>query len=271
MPIIQTLEKTAVACGGVVLALRNQHMQVQDKSEQLGAHFSTQADRLSQEVGLKMLMEEMPGEVIIAEESENGEKIAPNCTVFDPLDGTTIYFNHHDDFSVSLCTLRDGRPQYAATYFPTRSLLISAVRNEGCYVGGFQKGTQLQKIYWHGLLDKTLIGTDIGSWAVRHDTYDTVLRPLSESFNIISSISATEGARKVLFGQVGVFYNFGIAKIWDAAAMSLAIQEAGGIACDPKGNPIDWSSVDCDWIVAANQSLADVIIKSSCSWRGRVL
>jgi fructose-1,6-bisphosphatase/inositol monophosphatase family enzyme len=268
--IIETLERVATECGHLVLALRNSAMDAEDKAEQLGAHFSTRADRQSQELGLNILKESLPAEFVVAEEKENFKEIPPNCTVFDPLDGTTIFFNGLEDFSVSLCTLREGKPAYAATYFPIREMLISAVRGEGCYTGGFRRGTRISHIGWHGALDKTLIGTDVGAWTVRQGTFDLVLRPLASRFNVVSPISATEGAREVLFGETGVFYNLGIAKIWDAAAMALAIEEAGGVACDPKGESILWNNINCDWIVAGNQELANIVLEHSRSWTGRI-
>jgi fructose-1,6-bisphosphatase/inositol monophosphatase family enzyme len=93
--------------------------------------------------------------------------------------------------------------------------------------------------------------------------------PLSKNFNILSSMSSVEGARRVLCGNLGAYINFGIAKIWDAAAMCLAIEEAGGVACSPSGGPIEWGSINCDWIVAGNQLLADRIIEHSRNWQGR--
>ncbi|MBI2048700.1 MAG: hypothetical protein HYT30_02125 [Parcubacteria group bacterium] len=267
--MIKTLERIASECGDLVLSLRNKAMETEDKDEQLGAHFSTRADRQSQELGLKIFRQEQVGELVIAEENENEESIPPDCTVFDPLDGTTIFYNGLDDFSVSLCTLRDGRPTYAATYFPVTNMLISAVLGEGCYIGGFKQGKRVTSIGWHGALDKTIVGTDVGSWVVRQGTLDLLLRPLASKFNIVSHISATAGAREVLLGQVGVFYNFGIAKIWDAAAMALSIEEAGGIVCDPRGEEIQWNAINCDWIVAGNQNLADIVLEHSRNWSGR--
>ena len=269
MKIIDTLERAATECGRLVLSLRNSAMEAEDKAEQLGAHFSTRADRQSQELGLKILKEDLPDEFVVAEEEKNSKDIPPNCIVFDPLDGTTIYYNGLENFSISLCALRGGKPTCAATYFPVRKMLISAVRGEGCYVGGFKRGEQISAIGWHGALDKTLVGTDVGAWTVRQGTLDLVLRPLATRFNVVSPISATEGAREVLFGETGVYYNFGIAKIWDAAAMALAIEEAGGVACDSKGGPILWNNINCDWIVAGNQKLANIVLEHSRSWPGR--
>jgi fructose-1,6-bisphosphatase/inositol monophosphatase family enzyme len=269
MQVIETLERVATECGRLILSLRSGAMKAEDKAEQLGAHFSTYADRKSQELGLKILNEDLPSELVLAEEQENLKWVPPDCTVFDPLDGTTIFFNGFNDFGVSLCTMRDGVPTFAATYFPVKEILISAVLGQGCYIGGFQRGRRVSSISWHGLLDKTLVSTDVGSWTVRQGTFDLVLKPLATRFNIVSPISSTVAARHVLFGESGVFYNLGVAKIWDAAAMALAITEAGGVACNHKGGPISWDNINCDWIVAGNQTLANIVLEHSRFWSGR--
>ena len=171
---VTILERTATECGDLVRSLRSQAMEANDKDEQLGAHFSTRADHQSQEHGLRILQEAFPNEIIVAEESEHGTDVPPDCIVFDPLDGTTNFFNGLDDYGVTLCMFRGGGPVSSATYFPQRQMLISAVRGEGCYVGGFNWGNRLASIPWHGMLDKAQIGTDIGSWTSRSDTFQSI-------------------------------------------------------------------------------------------------
>lgn len=270
MQEIYVLENVVSRCGMFVALAQGSEMEIEEKPDTLGHHFSTRADRGSQERALKFLAREMPGEVVIAEEQDAPKDVPPNCTVLDPLDATTLFYNQLDDFGVTICTLRDGRPAFGATYFPRRLLLISAVRGMGCWVGGFGRGKQIKKpIPWHGQLDKTLIGTDVGTWVTKHKLFSSMLMPLAERFNLLSAMSAIEGQRCVLFGNTGAYYSFGIAKVWDAAAMTLAIEEAGGVVCDPEGKPLKWDKIPCDWIVAANQQLADVVLEWSKNWKGR--
>lgn len=264
--MINILENVVIQCGGLILSLRNLSMGTEDKIEQIGQHFSTRADRQSQELGLNILASACPNEVVIAEEQDGNKEIPLDCTVFDPLDGTTNFFNGLDEFGVTLCTFRGGKSVCSATYFPTRNMLISASRNNGCWIGGFKYGKQIKSINWHGVLDKTQIGGDIGSWTSRHETFDLVLRPISRRFNILSSMSAIESGRRVLFGNIGAYYNLGIAKIWDAAGIGLAIEEAGGIVCDPHGNPMKWNKIPCDCVMAVNLELANIVLEFTSKW-----
>lgn len=266
LTIMNVLEDGVRKCGELALTLRVETMDAEEKPETLGQHFSTRADRESQDVGISILRETFPNEVIVAEESDYPGEIPKDCIVFDPLDGTTNFFNGGEDFAVTMCMFRGGQPVYGATYFPAKKLLISAARDKGCWINGFKSGERVSGIPWHGAIDKTIFGTDVGPWTTNANTFDTVLRPLAEKFNIVSTISATEGARQVLNGSVGGYYNFGIAKIWDAAAMALAIKEAGGVVSGPDGNPIRWKTVNCDWVVASRQEIADAILEHSRLW-----
>lgn len=265
--MIDTLERVVTDCGRLLLRLRDAgDFQVEDKEEQLGQHFSLKADRESLGLGRSILKGAFPGEVLIAEEQEN-PKIPLDCVVFDPQDGTANVFNGLDEFGVAIAVLRGGRPQCGATYFPVRDLLISAEQDKGCYVSRHGGVKRKHYIRWHGRLDKTQLGTDIGSWTHRSGWFDSVLRPLSERFNFLSAMAAIEGQRRVLFGHTGAYFNLGIAKIWDAAAMCLAIEEAGGVVCAPDGSPLIFNSIECNWVTAVNQELADIVLNETRNWR----
>lgn len=257
--MIETLERAVSACGDLLLKVREEGLAAEDKDEHLGAHFATQGDVLSQDLGIQIIREKFPNEIIVAEEQENDPRVPPDCTVFDPADGTILYYNGGREFGVTMCTLRGGQPQYGAIYFPDDRMLVRAVRGGGCFVNGARVAL------WHDKpLDKTLVGSDVGPWTVHE-----VLQPLSARFCIRSIMAAIYGARAVLLGETGMYYNLNIAKIWDAAAGALAVQEAGGVACAPDGSPLRWNSIKADWILAANWQLADTLLSYTRVWRSQ--
>ncbi|TSC64388.1 MAG: myo-inositol-1(or 4)-monophosphatase [Parcubacteria group bacterium Gr01-1014_106] len=259
--MIRILEDVARKCGNLLakIRMRSSDLGAENKDESLGAHFATEGDRRSQELGIRLIHAQMPEELVIAEEQANASSVPPNCTVFDPCDGTTIYYNNYSEFGVTLCTLRDGRPYAGVMYFPKDGTMISAVRTHGC----FMKGKRI-RLRHDRPLDKTVIGTDIGPWTIH-----SVLEPLSQRFCMRSSLAAIHGFRELLRGQSGAYYSLNIAKIWDVAAGALAVQEAGGIVCGPDGQPLQWNSLRMDWIAAANQQLAECVLAETRKWKGR--
>src|SRR3989344_2331255 len=244
---LELLETAARECGALLLKLRQEGLRATDKDDVKGAHFATQGDTESQALGIRLIHEAFPGEVIIAEEQENVKDVPADCTVFDPVDGTTNYYNGSDFFGVTLCTLRDGQPQWGVLYYPTDGLMIAAERGKGCFVNG--KSWKLPA--WNRPLDKVMLGGDIGPW-----TDHAVLQSIAERFTFHSLLASVWGARELLLGVTGTYVSLDAAKIWDAAAGVLAVQEAGGVALDPHGSPLAWNRLPMDWILAANDELA---------------
>jgi len=270
--LIQILQTAAQAGHAELVQTRQEGTRAQDKDEQKGAHFVTGADHASQAAIFDVLAKQLPSETLIAEEQENSSDIPADCTVIDPLDGTTLFYNSQHvtehtgrQSGVTLCTLRDGKP-YAGVMHFMDGVIISAVRGHGCWLDGFQTGTRITEIPWHGQLDKTMLGTDVGRW-----TDFDVLGALTDTFyNVRSIMAGIYGARAVLLAETGAYYNTNIAKIWDGAAGILAVEEAGGYACKPDGTPLEWNHINLDWITAANKDLAmKVVEQTKDTWQSR--
>lgn len=257
--MLATLSQAARECGDLALRLRKEGLRTTDKDDTFGAHFLTQADEQSQRLGIEIVQEKYPDEAFFAEEGEHAAAVLADCTVFDPLDGTTDFYNGCNEFGVTLCTLRDGQPRYGVMYFPSDGMLIAAERGGGCWINGEQV-----KLQWSRPVDKMIVGTDIGPWTV-HD----VLQVLSRQFTVRSVLAAIWGAREVLLGQTGAYWNLNASKIWDAAAGVLAIEEAGGVAYAPDGSAPQWQSLAADWVVAANEELAQIVLAATKRWPGR--
>jgi len=258
--MLETLKRAAQECGDLALELRNEGLTTEDKDDTRGAHFSTQADNLGQDRGIEIVKSEFPNEIIVAEEQDNDSIVPPDCTVFDPIDGTTAFYNGCDEFGVTLCTLRDGRPKFGVIYFPVDKMMITVEQGVGCFING--KRIQLN---WDRPVDKTMVGTDVGPWTVHK-----VLRGITEDgFAVRSLMAAVYGFRAVLLKETGMYYNLNVAKIWDIAAGALAIDEAGGVVYAPDGSPLTWESIPMDWVVAVNDELAEYVLKHTREWPGR--
>ncbi len=261
---LEKLEKVVRECGNLVSEIRRQKtdLKAETKDDEPGLNFSTVADRKSQELGLLRFREAFRNETVIAEEQKNAEEIPPNCIVFDPLDGTTNFFNGRDQYGVTACVMRDHAPFAGATYFPTTKTMISAVIGSGAYVNG----KRVRRIPWHGDVEKMLVHTDIGPWSVSDGSFDAVHKPIALRFGVITAFSAIEACRSVLFGETAAYFALGATKIWDAAAMTLAINEAGGFVSAPDGSPLTWRTLHCDFVAAANREVAELVLEHTRRW-----
>jgi myo-inositol-1(or 4)-monophosphatase len=159
-----------------------------------------------------------------------------------------------------LCALRDGRPECGVIYFPADQMMITAERGKGCFVNGHRV-----RLSWDRPLDKTMVGTDIGPWTA----YDVLSGITAQGFVVRSIMAAAYGFRAVLLKETGMYYNLGVAKVWDAAVGVLAVEEAGGVAFAPDGSPLRWNTIAMDWVAAANNELAEHVLRHTKTWPGR--
>lgn len=257
---LDILTRAAKECGELALGIRKTGLTTKDKDDTRGSHFATQADELSQEKGIEIIRSKFPEEIIVAEEQANDPVVPKNCTVFDPIDGTTAFYNGADQFGVTVCTLRDGQPMFGAIYFPVDKMMITAQRGGGCFING-----ERIRLTWDRPIDKTMVGSDIGPWTVHE-----VLQGITEDgFVVRSLMAAVYGFRAVLMNETGMYYNLNAAKVWDAAAGVLAIEEAGGVAYAPDGSALKWDNIKMDWVVAANDELAEHVLGQTRKWPGR--
>ncbi|MEX2054623.1 MAG: inositol monophosphatase family protein [Candidatus Andersenbacteria bacterium] len=261
--MLTLLETTARECGEILRQLQKPGLKtLADKEEFIGAHITTEGDEKSQALAITRVRAAHPNEVIIAEEDDLDFDmvVPPDCTVMDPVDGTLAYYNGCREYGVTLCTLRNGQPHYGVMYFPGDDILISAERDKGWSINGVLQ----PQLTWDKPLDKTMIGTDFGPWSVME-----VATPLIKRFCLRSIMVGQWGIRGILFQETGMYFNLNVGKIWDWAAGALILEEAGGIAVDPKGRPLTWGRIPMDFVAGANQELVNVLLTHTTQWKGR--
>ncbi len=259
---VKVLEDAARRCGELVLRIRERGLHAEDKNDgPQGSHFLTEADTESQALGIEIVHSSFPDEVMVAEEEEHAGGVSADCTVFDPVDGTTVFYNGGREFGVTLCTLREARPVMGVMYFPIGNVMFRCERGKGVWMNE----TQLASLIWNRPLDKTLLGTDLGPWTIH-----SVIQGLNkDKFMIRSILVGIYGARAMLTQETGAYWSLNAGSIWDGAAGSLMVEELGGLAVDPWGKPIRWNTIALDMVWAANEELADAVLKYTRKWPGR--
>lgn len=233
--------------------MRREGVTATDKDDVRGSHFVTEADIKSQALAMEIIQRDWPEEIIVAEEQDYAEAVPPDCTVMDPIDGTTLYFNGGEEFGVTLCTFRAGQPVMGVINIPARDILLTCEKGNGVWLNG----KQLPEFAWQRPIDKTMLGMDIGPWTV----FEIVQRILQDGFTLRSALAAVYSAYEIIIGHTGAYVHPAGAKIWDAAAGSLMVQELGGVVTDLQGKPLVWNQVHMSWVWAANQELAEAVLK----------
>ena len=218
--------KAARAAGAIinraaldVEAVRISQKQVND--------FVTEIDHASEKVIIDTLLTAYPDHGILAEESgsQHGNPLADHIWIIDPLDGTTNFIHGFPVYCVSIALQVRGKIEQAVIYDPTRNDLFTATKGRGAFMNDrrlrVSKRTRLQEC---------IIST--GFPFRKGDNFNQYLRMMGDVMQRTAGLrrpgAAALDLAYVAAGFTDAFFETGL-QIWDVAAGSLLVTEAGGL------------------------------------------
>lgn len=230
--------------------------------------FVTNIDLACEQIIIDMIRRAYPNHEILGEESGLSEpeyKITnsqvDNVTwIIDPLDGTSNYMHGLPQFCISIGIMIKNRIEHGIIYDPFHDELFTATRG-----GGAQLNDKRIRISPSVEFEKALIGTgipfrrteDLSEFTPRLDTYLNLLKKLiPQVAGIRRGGSAALDLAYVASGRLDGFFEQHL-KIWDIAAGSLMIEEAGGIitSYDGENNFLK----NCD-VVCGSQKIHKILL-----------
>ena len=168
-----------------------------------------------------------PGHGILAEESGNeyGNRNSDHIWIIDPLDGTTNFIHGFPVYCVSIALAVNGRIEQAVVYDPTRNDLFTSTRGRGAFLN--ERRIRVSK---RTMLRDTLITT--GFPFRPGDNFKQYMAMLGDVMQRTSGVrrpgAAALDLAYVAAGFSDGFFETGL-NIWDVAAGSLLVTEAGGL------------------------------------------
>lgn len=225
-PMLNVAIKAARAAGAIinraaldVEAVRISQKQVND--------FVTEVDHAAEKAVIDTLLGAYPGHGILAEESgtQYGAKDSEFVWIIDPLDGTTNFIHGFPVYCVSIALSVKGKIEQAVIYDPTRNDLFTATKGRGAYMNErrirVSKRTQLKD---------SLVST--GFPFRPGDNFKAYMLMMAEVMQRTAGLrrpgSAALDLAYVAAGFTEGFFETGLS-IWDVAAGSLLVTEAGGL------------------------------------------
>ena len=225
-PMLNVATKAARAAGALinraaldVEAVRISQKQIND--------FVTEVDHASEKVIIETLLTAYPGHGILAEESgsEHGAKDSECVWIIDPLDGTTNFIHGFPVYCVSIALAVRGKIEQAIVYDPARNDLFTATKGRGAYVNDrrirVSKRTRIQE---------SLLST--GFPFRPGDDMRAHLNMLGDVMQRTTGLRQSGAAALDMAytaaGYTDGFFHTGLS-IWDVAAGSLLVSEAGGL------------------------------------------
>ena len=196
------------------------------------ANIATWADEAAQAAIIQVLLDTYPTHGVLGEEGNAGDPSGPYIWIVDPLDGTSNYARGLSPWGCSIAVRECGGPVVAGVIFdPLRNELFAVER------GG---GTSLR------VSDTDDIARAIVATGLQNDDPD-VIHEYSrrvEQIHLHCRASRSIGSPAfalayVAAGKLDAFVEKDATYAWDIAAASLLLEEAGGIATDFDGGPVN--------------------------------
>lgn len=211
----------------------------------------TIADQESESIIRKIIKENYPEHNIWGEEEGEFDNNSPFTWVIDPIDGTKNFMRKVPLFATQLALIKDGKVILGVSNAPVLGELMYAEKGKGAYLN--DKKISVSNI---SRLDKSYMSHGGIKYFDKEGLMDNLL-------NLGRETLAQRG-----FGD---FWNFHLlaqgkvdivleakTKIWDIAALSLIVEEAGGKVTDLSGQSIN---MDTTSIIATNGSLHPLVEK----------
>lgn len=225
-PMLNVAIKAARAAGALInrAALDIENVRVAQKQVN---DFVTEVDQAAERVIIETLLGAYPEHGIMGEESGNefGNPNSDYVWIIDPLDGTTNFIHGFPVYCVSIALSVKGKIEHAVVYDPTRNDLFTATRGRGAFLNErrirVSKRTQLKDC---------LVST--GFPFRPGDNFRAYMRMFSEITQRTAGVrrpgAAALDLAYVAAGFTDGFFETGL-NIWDVAAGSLIVTEAGGL------------------------------------------
>jgi myo-inositol-1(or 4)-monophosphatase len=270
----------ARAAGTVINAHRHLNIKVQHKAagNSAASQVVTEVDHKAQAVILDILQPtciEFNLALVTEESPDDGlrqEKAAFWC--IDPMDGTLAFINNTHGFSVSIALVaRNGKPLIGVVYDPVEEDLYHAIDGSGAY-----KNRQLIHVPELDPNRPLIMHTDFSFEA--HPWFDktsTGLQHIAQSLRLKGAAikfktGAAMNACNILQEPNSCYFKYprkgnSGGSIWDFAATACLFNEAGAIASDIFGQPMELNRIGSTYmnhrgsLYAGQKKLADEIIE----------
>lgn len=216
--------------GGKILLKYFNKIHIEESREKNRNDFVSLAD-LESEEKIKEILTSFDPDIGFLGEEGGGNIQKELYWVVDPLDGTKNFLHGFPFFAISIALLKRGNPILGIIYEPVRDDIFYAIKGRGAYLN-------TEKIYIAPPEERRLSLIATGFPFKKKEKLSSYLEVFKDVFLRFSGIRRAGSAALDLAytakNTFAGFFEFGLS-VWDIAAGSLLVQEAGGIVKDSKG------------------------------------
>jgi myo-inositol-1(or 4)-monophosphatase len=220
----------AQAAGDVIRAARRDAAPLEAQLKGAG-DYVTVVDRAAEAAAVAVLRDADPSIDVLAE--ERGGEVSDRMWVIDPLDGTTNFLRGYPEVGVSIALVEEGVPRIGVVTAPLTGGEWSAIAGKGAFDAAGRR-LDIRKSAGRGV-----VATGFPfRCAKNRPRYLPVMTAAMESFEDLRRAGAA--SLDLAYAASGVwdgFFELNLA-LWDIAAGSLLVREAGGVVTDWDGDAV---------------------------------
>lgn len=200
--------------------------------------FVTTWDLANHELVRQQIQQWIPGSTLVSEETEASQTEPVGVRwVLDPIDGTANLMHRHPHFAVSLALILDEQTVGGWVYDILRNELFFARQNHGAWLNGHRITVSSVDILSRALIG---IGTPVQKDDA-HPLWPIYQRLFNEVQDVRRSGSAALDLAWTACGRLDGYVEKPL-HVWDWAAGSLLVREAGGQTSTWAGLPLSLSA-----------------------------
>lgn len=220
--------------------------------------YVTEVDLIVQDKIKTSLMDKYPHVQFISDDEVHEIDLEKPCWVLDPVDGTTNLIHGYHCSVISLALLEEGEPIIGLIYNPYMNELFYGVKGKGAYLNDHSIHVSSQE-------DLSLSLVSVGTSPYYKDqemldkNFHIIKEVMKQCSDIRRSGSAALDIAWTACGRVEAYLERKV-KLWDYAAGKVILEEAGGVLCDYRGQPIKHQLLT-NLIVGKDKIVHDIISK----------
>lgn len=258
---LELARQIGVEAGKQTLKLfQNRELQVDRKNDSSPV---TEADRNAETFLRNEIEKVFPDDGIVGE--EHGVKEGKNSVrwILDPIDGTKSFISGVPLYGTMVGVEIDGRPEIGVVYIPGLDEGVFASTGNGAWhFKGEDPPTQCAVSQTSELSEAVIVTSEISTFGDRNA--GQVYEQLVEQAYFVRTWGDCYGYVLVATGRVDLMID-PILSVWDAAAVSPIISEAGGVFVDWSGE----SRIDAGEAFGTSPQLADKILDITRPFAGK--
>lgn len=248
---LKTAAKAVKEAEKIIMHYYDKAFDVEIKTDQTPV---TLADKEAEEIIIKTIKETFPDHAFLGEESGISNNNSEFIWIIDPIDGTFNFMRRVPLFATQLALMKDNELILGISNAPASNEMLWAEKGEGAFLNG-----KKIKVSTVDKLSRSYLSFGVLKQFQKTKQLDNLTDLISKTFSH-RGIGDFWSFHLLAEGKIDIMIEAETG-IWDIAALTVIIEEAGGIVTDITGKPV---TIETNSIIASNKYLHKQCLNHFC-------